>query len=135
MKKVIFACVHGAGRSQMAAAFFNALVAPGAAQAIAAGTQPAAQVHPQVVRAMQEVGVDLSAARPQLLTAEVAAGAAALVTLGCGEQCPVVPGARREDWPLPDPKDKPPEVVAAIRDELRARVQEMLETNGWARAR
>jgi len=134
VKKVIFACVHGAGRSQMAAAFFNALAAPEAARAIAAGTQPAARVHLEVVQAMKDVGIELSAASPRLLTADVAAGAAVLVTLGCGEQCPVVPGALREDWPLPDPKGKPPEVVAAIRDELRERVQALLDANGWSRS-
>ena len=131
MKKVIFACVHGAGRSQMAAAFFNALVAPGRAQAFAAGTQPATSVHPEVAAAMAEAGIDLSAAKPRLLTPELAAGASVLITLGCGEQCPAVPGAQRDDWPLRDPKGLPPAEVAAVRDEIRARVAKLLEANGW----
>lgn len=131
MKKVIFACVHGAGRSQMSAAFFNELTDPAVARAFAAGTQPGARVHPEVVAAMAEQGIDLSAARPRLLSAELAAGAALLVTLGCGEQCPVVPGAERDDWPLPDPKGQPPEVVRAIRDEARARVEALVQRRGW----
>lgn len=133
MKKVIFACVHGAGRSQMAAAFFNALVAPGRAQALAAGTQPATRVHPEVVAAMADVGVNLAAASPRLLTPELAAGASVLVTLGCGEECPVVPGAQREDWPLPDPKGQPADAVAEVRDAIRERVEALLEARGWMR--
>jgi arsenate reductase len=133
MKKVIFACIHGAGRSQMAAAFFNSLVAPGRAQAFAAGTEPAARVHPEVVTAMKEAGIDLSSAKPRLLTAELASGAAILVTLGCGEQCPVVPGAEREDWPLPDPKGLPRAEVESVRDAIRDRVEAMLDRNGWRR--
>ena len=131
MKKVIFACVHGAGRSQMASAFFNALAAPQKARAVAAGTEPASRVHPEVVAAMAQVGIDLSRMTPRLLTAEVASGAAMLITLGCGERCPVVPGAQREDWPLPDPKGLPAEAVAAVRDEIRARVEALLEAKGW----
>ena len=133
MKKVIFACVHGAGRSQMAAAFFNGLVAPEKAQAVAAGTRPAARVHPEVVAAMADVGIDLAAASPRLLTRDLAAGAAVLVTLGCGEECPVVPGAQREDWPLPDPKGQPPEAVEAVRDAIREHVEALLEARGWRR--
>ena len=133
MKKVIFACVHGAGRSQMAAAFFNALVAPGRAQALAAGTQPATRVHPEVVAAMADVGVNLAAASPRLLTPELAAGASVVVTLGCGEECPVVPGAQREDWPLPDPKGQPADAVAEVRDAIRERVEALLEARGWMR--
>ena len=131
MKKVIFACVHGAGRSQMAAAFFNSLVAPGRAQAFAAGTQPASCVHPEVVAAMAAAGMDLSSAKPRLLTAELASGAAVVVTLGCGDQCPVVPGAQREDWPLPDPKGLAPEGVSAVRDAILDRVEALLDRNGW----
>ena len=131
MKQVVFACVHGAGRSQMAAAFFNALVAPGAARAFAAGTQPAQRVHPEVVAAMKDAGVDLSQAKPRLLTAQDRADV--LITLGCGEQCPVRPGARRDDWPLRDPKGLPPGEVAAIRDEVRARVEALLAAHGWRR--
>ena len=123
---VIFACVHNAGRSQMAAAFFNLLADPQRARAVSAGTEPAARVHPEVVRAMQEVGIDLSRASPTRLTAELAAGASLLVTMGCGEACPVVPGLRREDWPLPDPKGQPVERVREIRDAIRARVAEFV---------
>jgi arsenate reductase len=126
MRTVIFACVHSAGRSQMAAAWFNALAQPEYARAIAAGTQPAERVHPEVVEAMAEVGIDLSAQRPQKLTDELARGAALLVTMGCGEQCPAVPGLRRDDWALEDPKGKPVEQVRKIRDDIRERVVALL---------
>jgi arsenate reductase len=128
---VIFACVHNAGRSQMAAAFFAAMADPARARALSAGTEPAASVHPEVVDAMREVGVDLGAARPRLLTPALAAQAALLVTMGCGEACPVVPGLQREDWDLPDPKGQPPERVRAIRDDVRARVARLIATHGW----
>jgi arsenate reductase len=130
---VIFACVHNAGRSQMAAAFFEALADPRVARALSAGTEPAAHVHPVVVTAMAEVGIDLSDAMPRRLTAELATGAALLVTMGCGEQCPVVPGLLREDWPLPDPKGQPIPAVRAIRDEIRDRVRDLLRRHGWLR--
>lgn len=123
MTRVIFACVHNAGRSQMAAAFFNQLADPARAVAISAGTNPGPHVHPEVATTMREVGIDLSGATPQRLTAELAEGAAWLITMGCGDQCPVVPGARRDDWPLQDPKGQPVERVREIRDEVRARVQ------------
>jgi arsenate reductase len=127
---VIFACVHSAGRSQMAAAFFNALADPAKARALAAGTEPGERVHPEVVAVMREVGIDLGAAKPRKLTPELAAGARLLVTMGCGEACPAVP-ARREDWPLPDPKGQPPERVRAIRDEVRERVRALLAAEAW----
>ena len=123
---MIFACVHNAGRSQMAAAFFDALADPSAARAVSAGTQPAERVHPVVVEAMREVGVDISVARPRPLTEELARGAALLVTMGCGESCPAVPGLRRADWPLEDPKDRPLEDVRRVRDEIRRRVEALL---------
>ena len=129
--RVIFACVHSAGRSQMAAAFFNALADPARAQAVAAGTQPGTRVHPEVLLAMREAGHDLSAATPRLLTPELAKGAALLVTMGCAEQCPVVPGAERQDWPLQDPKGQPRETVARIRDRIRMRVEELISARGW----
>lgn len=116
MKKVLFACVHNAGRSQMAAAFFNALANPSVAEAISAGTEPAGSVHPEVLEVMREVVIDLSRARPRKLTPELAQGASLLVTMGCGEACPYVPGLQREDWDLPDPKGKPLERVRAIRE-------------------
>jgi len=123
---VIFACVHNAGRSQMAAAFFNQLAGAGTARATSAGTAPGDCVHPEVVAAMREVDVDLSSAVPQKLTPEMAEGAAWLVTMGCGESCPVVPGAHREDWPLEDPKGQPVERVRQIRDEIRQRVRQFI---------
>jgi arsenate reductase len=129
--RVVFACVHNAGRSQMAAAFFNALADPAKARAVSAGTRPAGRVHPEVVAVMREVGIDLAGAQPRRLTDELAATARLLVTMGCGEQCPVVPGLGREDWELPDPKEQPVERVRAIRDEIRGRVRGLLDANGW----
>ena len=126
VKKVIFACVHNAGRSQMAAAFFNAIADPAETHAVSAGTQPGDRVHPEVVRVMAEVGIDLSQARPQRLTVELARDAELLVTMGCGEKCPYVPGLTVEDWPLPDPKGQPVERVREIRDEIRRRVDRLL---------
>ena len=126
MKTVIFACVHNAGRSQMAAGFFNKLSDPAKARALSAGTAPGDQVYPEVVAVMREEGIDLSVARPQKLTAELAAEAQLLITMGCGDECPYVPGVRREDWPLQDPKGQPIERVRAIRDEARARVQALI---------
>jgi arsenate reductase len=128
---VIFACVHNAGRSQMAAAWFNAMADAKRARAISAGTEPADQVHPVVLTAMQEVGIDLSSMQPQKLTDELARGAQMLITMGCGEQCPVVPGLRRDDWPLEDPKNKPMERVRQIRDDVRERVLGLLRREGW----
>jgi arsenate reductase (thioredoxin) len=128
MRTVIFACVHNAGRSQMAAAFFNALADPEAARAVSAGTEPGVRVHPEVVEAMREVGIDLSTAQPQRLTDALARTADLLITMGCGEACPAVPGLRRDDWPLPDPKGQPIERVREIRDEIRARVAALLES-------
>ena len=126
MLKVIFACVHNAGRSQMAAAFFNHLADPQKAQAISAGTEPGERVHPEVQAVMQEVGIDLSNAKPQKLTEELAKDAQLLITMGCGDKCPYVPGLRRDDWPLRDPKGLPIEEVRAIRDEVKRRVQDLL---------
>ncbi len=126
MKTIIFACVHNAGRSQMAAAWFNQLGASSGARAISAGTSPAERVHPEVVAVMNEVGIDLSSARPQKLTAELAGEADLLVTMGCGDNCPYVPGLQVEDWPLEDPKGKPLEQVREIRDEIRHRVEALL---------
>ena len=133
MNTVIFACVHNAGRSQMAAAFFARLADPARARALSAGTQPGERVHPEVVEAMREVGIDLSGAKPKRLTPELAEGAQWLVTMGCGDECPYVPGLRRDDWPLPDPKGQPRERVREIRDEVRARVTEFVDEQGWAK--
>jgi arsenate reductase len=132
MKQVVFACVHNAGRSQIAAAFLNALADPEKARAKSAGTHPADRVHPEVVDAMREVGIDLAGAAPALLTSESAADASLLVTLGCGEACPVLPGVRREDWPIPDPKGMPASGVREIRDAIRSRVEALVAREGWA---
>jgi arsenate reductase len=134
MTTVIFACVHNAGRSQMAAAWFNELADPTKAQALSAGTEPGERVHPEVLAAMREAGIDLSSAKPQLLTAAMIAAARELVTMGCGEACPVVPRwVQRDDWPLEDPKGKSLERVRAIRDEIRERVERLLRDRGWQR--
>ena len=116
----------------MAAALFNRLADPSKARALSAGTNPGTRVHPEVVAAMRELGVDLAGGRPQRLTEELAAGAALLVTMGCGEACPVVPGVARDDWPLEDPKGKPIERVREIRNELEARVQELMLAEAWS---
>ena len=126
MTTVIFACVHNAGRSQMAAAFFNKLADPAKARALSAGTTPGDRVYPEVVAAMQEEGIDLSDARPKKLTPELAAEAQLLITMGCGDECPYVP-VRRDDWPLEDPKGQSIERVRAIRDDLRARVEALVD--------
>jgi arsenate reductase (thioredoxin) len=133
VKTVLFACVHNAGRSQMAAALFNELADPARARAISAGTEPGSQVHPEVVTAMREVGIELAAASPQKLTDELAATASLLVTMGCGETCPAVPGLKRMDWPLEDPKGKPIDRIRRIRDDVRQRVSELLGQQGWAK--
>ena len=134
MKTVIFACIHNAGRSQMAAAWFNALADATKARAISAGTDPGTRVHPEVLEAMREVGIDLGGQKPQKLTDELAQGAQMLVTMGCGEQCPVVPGLKRDDWPLEDPKGKPIERVREIRDDVRSSVSVLLHAEGWAKS-
>jgi arsenate reductase len=118
----------------MAAALFAQLADPAVARAVSAGTQPAQQVHPEVVAVMREHDVDLSTARPRLLTQELAQGADLLITMGCGDQCPVVPGLRRDDWPLPDPKGQPLERVREIRDDIEHRVRELLAGEGWSRS-
>lgn len=131
MKRVVFACVHNAGRSQMAAAFFNASADPTRVRAESAGTHPAECVHPEVVSAMRELGLDLSQVRPRQLTSETIAGAVLLVTMGCGEHCPLAPGVERLDWPLRDPHRLAQPDVRAIRDEVRARVAALVESRGW----
>ena len=135
MKTVLFACVHNAGRSQMAAAWFNALANPQIARAISAGTEPGPRVHPEVLEAMKEVGIDLSKVQPTLLTHNLAASSSLLITMGCGEKCPVVPGLRRDDWPLEDPKGKSMEVVRGIRDDVRTRIEGLIAKEGWATSR
>jgi arsenate reductase len=130
MKTFIFACIHNAGRSQMSAAFFNELADTRLARAISAGTQPADTVHPIVVDVMREVGIDLANARPQRLTEELARDAEVLITMGCGDECPYVPGLRRMDWPLRDPKGLSIEEVRSIRDDVRLRVSQLVEAEG-----
>ena len=126
MYRVIFACVHNAGRSQMASAFFNHLADPLKAVAVSAGTEPGLRVHPEVLAVMQEIGIDLRDARPQKLTEELAQDAQLLITMGCGDKCPFVPGLIRADWPLRDPKGFPLDEVKGIRDEIRQRVEALL---------
>jgi arsenate reductase (thioredoxin) len=128
MRTFVFACVHNAGRSQMSAAFFNHFADPAQARAISAGTQPAEHVHPEVVAAMREVGIDLALAKPQRLTAELVSGAELLITMGCGDECPYVPGLQHDDWPLPDPKGKDIGAVRILRDEIAERVRDLLQS-------
>lgn len=123
MITVLFACVHNAGRSQIAAALFNTYADPAKARAISAGTQPADRVHPEVVSAMGDRGIDLSGGKPQKLTPELASTVNWLITMGCGDECPVVPGVRRDDWPIPDPKGQPRAVVDAIINDLDRRTR------------
>ncbi len=131
MKKVVFACVHNAGRSQMAAAFFNSLADPLKARAVSAGTAPADRIHPEVVEVMREVGLDLAGVQPRKLSLELVEGAELLVTMGCGDQCPSVRVHRRDDWPLEDPKGKARDAVRAIREAVRAKVEALIESEGW----
>lgn len=131
MITVLFACVHNAGRSQIAAALFNRLADPRKACALSAGTQPADQVHPEVVAVMREMGIDLSGWKPQKLTEEAARQAAWLITMGCGDECPVVPGAHRDDWPIPDPKGQPAAIVRAIVDGIEERVRLLVGAQAW----
>lgn len=122
--KVIFACIHNAGRSQMAAAFYNSLT--NSHDGVPAGTKPGERVHPEVVTVMNEIGIDLSTVKPQLLTDDLANSAEMLVTMGCGEACPYVPGLKREDWPLTDPKGKPLDEVREIRDDIARKVEALI---------
>jgi arsenate reductase len=115
----------------MAAAWFNLLSDPARARAMSAGTDPGPRVHPEVVAAMKEVGIDLSGAPTSRLTPSLAQRAQMLVTMGCGDQCPVVPGLTRDDWPLEDPKGKALDDVRRIRDEIRERVVQLLDSQGW----
>jgi arsenate reductase len=131
---VLFACVHNAGRSQIAAALFNAHADPQKATAISAGTDPAERVHPEVVEVMRTRGIELSRAVPQQLTDALAHQAQWLITMGCGDQCPIVPGAHREDWPIPDPKGQPGHAVAAIVADIEQRVRGLIAAGRWRRS-
>jgi arsenate reductase (thioredoxin) len=124
---VLFVCVHNAGRSQMSQALF-ARAAGDRHEARSAGTTPGQRVHPAVVEAMREVGVDVSTNVPALLTRELAQWADLVVTMGCGDSCPVIPGKRYIDWELTDPKDLPLETVRVIRDDIDERVRDLLQS-------
>jgi arsenate reductase len=124
--EVLFVCVHNAGRSQMAAA----LLARRAGDRVvvrSAGSEPADRLHPAVLEAMAEVGIDLAGERPTLLRADDVRTADAVITMGCGDACPVYPGIRYEDWELPDPAGRPIDEVREIRDEIDGRVRALLE--------
>jgi arsenate reductase len=125
MANALFVCLHNAGRSQMSQALFER-AADGRHDGRSAGTTPGERVHPEVVEAMREAGIDLSGVVPQKLTDELARQAQLLVTMGCREACPVIPGARVEDWPLLDPKGQPLEIVRQIRDDIRAKVEDLI---------
>jgi arsenate reductase len=134
MTTVLFACVHNAGRSQMAAAFFNELADPSKARAVSAGTDPGPHLHPEVLEVMREANLDLTSAKTTRLTPELAQQAQFLITMGCGDECPYVPGTRRDDWPLDDPKGRSLAEVRVIRDRIRDRVRSLLEREGWSKA-
>jgi arsenate reductase len=133
MTTVLFVCVQNAGRSQMAAAFFNAMADPSVARAVSAGTQPADQIHPEVIAAMDEVDIDLRGTKPALLTEALAADTQWLVTMGCGEACPHGSWGMRMEWELADPHGQPPQRVRAIRDEIRERVRQFIRVQHWQR--
>ncbi|MFB0837302.1 arsenate reductase ArsC [Arthrobacter sp. E44] len=122
---VLFVCVHNAGRSQMAAAFLASL-SRGAVEVRSAGSQPAEKVNPAAVEAMAEVGIDLSAEVPKMLTTEAVKESDVVITMGCGDECPVFPGKRYEDWELEDPAGKGVDSVRPIRDEIKARIEKLI---------
>ena len=126
LPEVLFVCVHNAGRSQMAAAFLDHH-AHGRIRVRSAGSTPADEVNPAVVLAMSEVGIDISRERPKGLTDDVVREADAVITMGCGDACPVFPGKRYLDWELPDPAGKTVEEIRPIRDEIDRRVRTLVE--------
>jgi arsenate reductase len=126
MARALFVCLHNAGRSQMSEALFLRAAA-GRHEARSAGTTPAERVHPEVVEAMAELGIDLAARVPDKLSQEDAEWADVVVTMGCGDECPYIPGKRYIDWDLPDPKGRPIEEVRATRDEIAGRVRQLLD--------
>ena len=127
MAHVLFVCLHNAGRSQMSRALFEQ-AAGGRHSAESAGSEadPAGRVHPPVVAVMDELGIDLSDVRPQRLSAELAERADVVVTMGCGDACPYIPGKRYIDWELPDPKGQPTDIVRRTRDDIAGRVRELV---------
>ena len=129
MARVLFVCVHNAGRSQMAEALFSRAAA-GMHEARSAGSAPIERVHPEVITVMDELGVDLRAKVPKRLTRELAEWADVVVTMGCGDACPYIPGKRYLDWELPDPKGRPIEEVRTTRDEISRRVRELVDELG-----
>jgi arsenate reductase len=122
---VLFLCVHNAGRSQMAAGWLRHL-AGDAVAVFSGGSDPASETNPTAVVAMAEVGIDIAAEVPKLWTDEILAEADVVVTMGCGDACPVVPGKRYEDWELPDPAGQPIEVVSAVRDDIAGLVRQLI---------
>lgn len=125
MSTVLFVCLHNAGRSQMSHALFER-AAEGRHAALSAGTTPGERVHPEVVEVMRELGIDLADRTPKLLTRELAERADVVVTMGCGDECPYIPGKHYLDWDLPDPRGRPIEEVRATRDEIADRVNRLL---------
>lgn len=125
MSTVLFVCLHNAGRSQMSRALFDR-AAGGRHTALSAGTTPGAQVHPEVLEVMAELGIDLSDRKPQLLTRELAEQADVVVTMGCGDECPFIPGKRYVDWDLPDPKGRPIDEVRRTRDDIARRAVQLV---------
>jgi arsenate reductase len=131
---VLFACVRNAGRSQIAAALFARAADPSKARALSAGTRPADRIHPEAVETLAELGIDVADARPRRLDESLAREADLLVTMGCGEECPWVPGLEVLDWEIEDPAGKDPGRVRAIRDEIERRVRGLVAERGWGRA-
>src|SRR5215210_6621237 len=129
MATALFVCLHNAGRSQMSQALFER-AAEGRHHALSAGTTPADHVHPEVVDVMREVGIDVAGRTPRLLTRELAEQADVVVTMGCGDECPYIPGKRYIDWDLPDPKGRPVDEVRATRDDIAARVEDLVAELG-----
>ena len=125
MAGVLFVCLHNAGRSQMSQALFE-LAAAGRHHAASAGTRPADRVHPEVVEAMRELGIDMVGRRPRALSPDLAEGADVVVTMGCGDECPYLPGKRYLDWDLPDPAGRPLDEVRATRDHIARRVEALV---------
>jgi protein-tyrosine-phosphatase len=125
MATALFVCLHNAGRSQMSQALFER-ASDGRHTGLSAGTTPGDRVHPEVVEVMNELGIDLSDRVPQLLSTELAEQADVVVTMGCGDSCPYIPGKRYIDWELVDPKGKPVDEVRAIRDDIDSRVRELV---------
>jgi arsenate reductase len=122
---VLFVCIHNAGRSQMAAGYARAL-SGGAVEVLSGGSEPGDQINPMAIAAMAEEGIDISQAVPTLMTTEQVRESDVVITMGCGDVCPIFPGKRYEDWELTDPKDKPLDEVRVIRDDIRKRVEAML---------